>query len=93
MATISIGRKHQLTHRRARDIADRIAKDLQQRFHLDYAWTGDHVDFQRPGLSGRMEVGKDAIRLDVRLGLLLSPLKPVIEREIKAQLDQLIGEA
>ena len=63
MATISIGKKHRLSHRKARDIADRIARDLKERFHLEYAWTGDHVEFHRPGIAGRMEVGKDAIRL------------------------------
>jgi hypothetical protein len=38
-----------------------------------------------------MHVGKDQVSLDVRLGLLLSPIKPAIEREIHAQLDKLFG--
>jgi putative polyhydroxyalkanoate system protein len=66
---------------------------LNRRFELDYAWSGDHVDFERPGVSGRMLVGKDKISLDVNLGWLLTPLKPAIEREITAQLDKLLGKA
>ncbi|HVE49181.1 MAG TPA: polyhydroxyalkanoic acid system family protein [Casimicrobiaceae bacterium] len=90
MPTISIAKKHAMTHRKAKDVAERIATDLRKRFELDYAWSGDDVDFKRPGVSGRMHVGKDVISLDVRLGLLLTPLKPVIEKEIHAQLDKLV---
>ena len=38
-----------------------------------------------------MLVGKDKITLDVKLGFLLTPLKPAIEQEIHAQLDKLFG--
>ena len=55
------------------------------------AWDGDDVHFERPGVSGSMHVGKSEIRLDVRLGLLLTPLKPAIEKEIHAQLDKIAG--
>ncbi len=93
MSTISIAKKHHLTHRKAKDVAEKIAKDLNKRFALEYAWNGDHVDFERPGLSGRMLVGRNEIRLDVKLGLLLSVMKPALEKEIHAQLDGLIGKA
>lgn len=93
MATISIARKHALTHKKAKDVAEKIAKDLRKRFELDYAWEGDHIVFERPGVSGRMLIGADKIRLDASLGWLLTPLKPAIEREIVAQLDKLIGKA
>ena len=90
MAHISIARKHTLTHRKAKAAADKIAKDLKKRFELDYAWEGDHVEFERPGVTGTMRVGKQEIALDVSLSLLLTPLKPAIEREIHAQLDKLV---
>jgi hypothetical protein len=38
-----------------------------------------------------MHVGKSRVALDVQLGLLLTPIKPAIEREIHAQLDKLFG--
>lgn len=90
MPVISIARKHALSHKKAKDVADKIAKDLKKRFELDYAWDGDDVDFERPGVAGRMHVGRDSISLDVKLGLLLTPLKPVIEREIHSALDKLV---
>jgi len=91
MASISITRKHSLTHKKARDAAEKIAKDLKKRFDLDYEWHGEHIDFERPGVSGRMHVGKDKIKIDVQLGLLLGMLKPTIEREIGVQMDKLLA--
>lgn len=91
MASISITRKHSLTQKKAKDVAEKIAKDLRKRFDLDYEWHGDHVDFERPGVSGQMHVGKDKIKIDVQLGLLLGMLKPTIEREIDVQLDKLLA--
>jgi putative polyhydroxyalkanoate system protein len=91
MASISITRKHALSHKRAKEVAEKIAKDLNKRFDLDYEWEGDHVNFARPGVTGRMLVGKDRIKLDVQLGFLLAMLKPAIEKEITAQLDKLIS--
>lgn len=87
MATISISKRHSLTRRKARDAAERVAQDLEQRFALAWSWEGDEVVFERAGVSGRMHVGAKVIRLDVKLGLLLSALKPAFEREIHAQLD------
>ena len=91
MPSISISRAHALSHKKAKDAAERIAKDLKARFGLDYAWDGDDVTFQRPGVSGRMRVGRKEVALDVQLGFLLTAIKPQIEREIHAQLDQLFA--
>ena len=91
MATISIARKHTLSHKKARAAAEKIAKDLNKRFDLDYEWNGERIEFERTGVSGHMSVSKDRIALEVSLGWLLTPLMPVIEREIKAQLDKLLG--
>jgi putative polyhydroxyalkanoate system protein len=90
MASISIARKHHLSHKKAKEVAEKIAKDLKKRFDLDYAWVGDHIEFERAGVHGKMHVAKDSLSLDASLGFLLMPLKPAIEREIHAQLDKLL---
>jgi putative polyhydroxyalkanoate system protein len=89
MASISIAKEHALTHRKAKAAAEELAQDLKERFDLAYEWEGDHVVFERPGVAGRMHVTATHIRLDVKLGLLLTPLKPTIEREIHTRLDKL----
>ena len=62
MASISIARKHHLSHKKAKDVAEKIAKDLNKRFDLDYAWDGDDIDFERPGVTGRCTSARTRIR-------------------------------
>lgn len=91
MPTISITRKHSLTQKKAKAAAEKIAKDLNKRFELAYEWNGDRIEFERSGVTGHLTVGKDRIALEATLGWLLTPLKPVFEREINEQLDKLLG--
>ena len=92
MATISVVKRHHLTHAKAKAVAEKMAKDLHRRFELKCTWDGDECRFERSGLTGKMRVGKDDIKLDVKLGFLLSAVAPSIERAIHEQLDQLVGE-
>lgn len=92
MAKIAIHRPHKLPHKKAREAAETIAKDLKAKFSLDYAWDGDDLSFSRPGVNGEMHVGSKELKLDVELGFLLSALKPAIEREINSQLDLVLGK-
>ena len=90
MGTISIAKDHALSLKKAKEVAEKIAKELRERFDLDYAWVGNRIDFERLGVSGQLVVGRQDIVLDVKLGLLLTPFKGTIEREIIAQLDRLV---
>ncbi len=93
MPSISVTRHHNLDHKRAKTAAEKIARDLKKRFELEYAWDGDHIAFERPGLSGTLKVGKTDVRLDVELSFLLLPLKGPIERAIDKELDTLFKKA
>jgi putative polyhydroxyalkanoate system protein len=92
MAKLSIEKKHQLTHKKAKEAAQRVADDLKARFELKYAWRGNAIEFERPGLTGKMEVGKDNVRLDADLGMILSLLKPKLEAEIHKEFDLRFGK-
>jgi putative polyhydroxyalkanoate system protein len=93
MPAISIKRRHKLDHKKAKAAAEKIARDLNKRFDLAYEWDGDQIEFERPGLSGSLHVGKTNVRLDVELSFLLFALKRPIEQEINKQLDALVGKA
>jgi len=93
MARIAIARKHTLTHRKAREAAQKVADDLKKRFALNYEWKDDTIAFHRPGLRGEMHVGKTDIRLDAELGLLLTVLKPAIEQEVDKEFAKRFGKA
>jgi putative polyhydroxyalkanoate system protein len=93
MPAISIKRRHKLDHKKAKAAAEKIARDLKKRFDLAYEWDGDHIEFERPGLSGSLRVGKTDVRLDVELSFLLFALKGPIEQAINKELDALFGKA
>ena len=92
MAMIAIAKKHALSHQKAKAAAEKIAVDLNKRFDLDYAWKGDEIEFKRSGLSGALQVGKDTVKLDCQLGMMLSLLKPTIEAEVHKQFDKYFGK-
>ena len=92
MAVIFIAKKHQLPHDKAKEAAEKVAKDLNKRFDLNYDWNGDNIEFRRSGLSGTLKVGKREVRLDCELGFVLSLLKPNIEAEVHRQFDKYFGK-
>jgi putative polyhydroxyalkanoate system protein len=92
MARMSIARKHHLTHKKAKEAAQKVADDLKARYDLAYAWRGNQIDFNRPGLSGTMVVSKDEVRLDCELGMLLSLLRPKLESEIDKEFEKRFGK-
>ena len=93
MPTIYIKRTHKLDRKKAHAAARKIAADLNKKFDLVCAWNGDEVEFERPGISGRMHVGKSDLQLDVKLSFLMTPFKSSIEQAIRAELDALFGKA
>ncbi len=92
MTTMSIAKKHHLSHKEAKAAAQKVADDLKDRFDLSYAWRGDSIAFQRSGLTGEMHVGRSEVRLDCQLGLMLTLLKPTLEAAIHKEFDKRFGK-
>ena len=88
MASIDLSRSHSLGKDEARRQADQLAADLSGRFDFDYAWEGDVMHFERPGVNGTIEVRASSIRVSADLSLFLFALKPAIESEIHRYLDE-----
>jgi putative polyhydroxyalkanoate system protein len=92
---IQISRKHALGLTEARRIAFRWAEMAEERFEMECTYeegkTADLVTFSRTGVNGELKVAKDRFELDARLGFLLGAFKDRIEREIVANLDELLA--
>jgi putative polyhydroxyalkanoate system protein len=88
MSEISIRRSHSLALEAARDVAEGLAAKLKKDFDLEWIWKRNVLHFERPGINGELHVTDHDIRLEAKLGLLLSFLKPRIEKEIEAQFDK-----
>lgn len=88
MPKIDIRRPHQLSIAEARAVVDQVAARMHEKFGMDGRWQDDTLLFSRPGVSGSIAVGSDAIQVKAELGLMLAPLKGIVEQEIRRKLDE-----
>lgn len=88
MSDIDIRKTHDFDLEGAQQVADDLARDLSEKFAVDYGWDGDHLLFERTGVHGEIRVDEECVHVRARLGFLLSYLKPAVEREIHRYLDE-----
>lgn len=88
MAVIKVKRNHALGAKMARSAVEKIANKLKKDLDAEYHWKGSSLQFSRSGASGHIDVGDDEVSVEIKLGMLLSPLKGRIERTIEEEIDQ-----
>ena len=88
MDDIVIYRKHGKTLAEARKSAEHMAAELNEEFDLNCAWQGNVLTFERPGVSGKLELDDKEVGVIVNLSFLLTALKPTIEREVHRFFDE-----
>ncbi|HMM55740.1 MAG TPA: polyhydroxyalkanoic acid system family protein [Candidatus Desulfobacillus sp.] len=91
MADILIRRRHALSVRAARRAAEQVASQLGEEFELSYEWDENVLLFRRSGVSGELAVKKGEVSIQVRLGMLLTVIRPRIESEIHRYFDENFG--
>lgn len=89
MADIDISREHSLGLAGARAAAEKLAADLGKRFGLAGEWHGNDLEFQRPGVNGKLSVSDTHVRLEVALGFLLKAMKGSIESAVHQEVEKL----
>ena len=87
MATIKVKRGHSLGMDKAQESVEMLARKLKKDLDADYHWEGPTLKFSRPGASGHIDVSDDSVQVEVRLGMLLSPLKGSIQKTIEDEMD------
>lgn len=88
MPKIDIRRPHQLSITDARAVVDKVAARMREKFGMEGQWEGDTLRFSRPGVSGSIAVESEAIQVRAELGMMLTPLKGMVEQEIRRKLDE-----
>jgi putative polyhydroxyalkanoate system protein len=91
MPSIDIRKPHQLSMAQARDAIEQVAARMQEKLGVEGKWQGDTMHFSRPGVTGTIAVQSDVIAVNVQLGMMLSPLKGMVEQEIRRKLDEHFG--
>lgn len=88
MSRIRVERSHSLGREAARAKAEQLAERLASEYEVRYRWQGDTLEFRRSGAEGSIAVGDSTVRVELKLGLLLSPMGGMIQREIERALDK-----
>ena len=89
MATIHIKRNHGLDKKHIREEVEQLAEKLSNELSINYKWENtDRLIFERTGAKGFIAIGKDDIELEIKLNLMLTPLKGHIEKSISSYLDE-----
>jgi len=90
MAQIDVSRTHHLGQERALSAAERVLEELRHEhgLHLDTLWEGDILHARGRGFEAFLEAGSEHIRVQVRLGLFLLPMRGMIRREVNEYLDR-----
>ena len=92
MANIHIKHPYQMMRDDAKMRVEEIAKKLKKEYKMDYGWKGSKLDFRRSGASGFLELGDGTIELNIKLGMLLAPVKGNIESSIRQNLEKEFGK-
>ena len=95
MATIDVRRAHTLSKEEARKRAEDFARNMEQRFELQWRWEGDRIVFDAPrgaakGTKGTVDVGDKEVRVQIDLPFLLRMLKGTVESKVHEKLDKLL---
>ena len=89
MPSLDIRRPHRLSAAEAHAVIDQVAARMREKFQVQTQWQNDTtLSFERPGINGKIAIGANEIHVSVQLGMLLSPLKGMIEQEIRRKLDE-----
>jgi len=74
-----------MSHAELKQGLDELAEKLGEQYQLECDWQSDDcMGISRSGLDGQLMVGEQEIELTLKLGMLMSAFKGVIETEIKS---------
>ncbi|MGY2957405.1 putative polyhydroxyalkanoate system protein [Pseudomonas sp. TE6349] len=91
MTQISVERKHTLGRDAARAKAQALVDRLSREYDLKASWDSDRVDVARSGANGSVHIGQDSIRVDLKLGMMMSMMSGTIKGEIERALDKALA--
>jgi putative polyhydroxyalkanoate system protein len=65
-----------------------VAERLKEKIQITYRWEGNVLRFERSGAKGQLHVTDTNVRMEIELGLMLRPMKGVIEQKMKDYFDR-----
>ena len=90
LSTIQVNRQHPLGLAGVRLAAEAIAQDMSEEYQLDCEWEDEEETrllFRGAGVNGFLCLTDTNLHLEVRLSLMLLPVRSVLEQEILEYVD------
>ncbi|WP_310011350.1 polyhydroxyalkanoic acid system family protein [Aeromonas salmonicida] len=90
LSTIQVHRQHPLGLAGVRLAAEAIAQDMSEEYQLDCEWEDEEETrllFRGAGVNGFLCLTDTNLQLEVRLSLMLLPVRSVLEQEILEYVD------
>lgn len=91
MPNVHIVQEHTLTHKKAREAAEKVAMKLAEEFELEYEWEGDVLNFERSGVSGSLTLTRHKAEMLIKLGFLFGAFAPMIEAKASEKMKKIFG--
>ena len=92
MSVIRVSRCHQLDQAAREAALDRLVAHLGDTLGASVAREARTIQFDGSGFSGTVTLDAERVVGEVRLGLMMRPLKGVITKEIEAGLDHYLAD-
>lgn len=97
MSDIHMQREHTLGLLNARKLVAEWIEQAETRLGMSCSYqqgeSSDEISFQRPGVTGTVQITEDRFVLDAELGFLLSAFKDKIESEVARRMDKMLAQA
>lgn len=91
MALIDIRHDHTRDCAQSREAIEDLATQLDRKLDMAHHWEGDTLHFSRPGIQGHIAVQPRQIHVSAKLGMMMSPMKGMIEARIRGYLAEHFG--
>lgn len=92
MSTISLRQDHSKTSEELRDLIRQLAIKLEDKYQLKSSWVNDdELVVQRTGIKGRISLAPKEVRVEIKLGLMMSAFKATIQTEIARSMAEKLG--
>ncbi len=92
MADIAKSRNHNLGIDTCKERVEKVAGDIAKKMGIKYAWNGNVCDLSGTGIkNGKITVADSTVSIELNLGLMTKMMKPVIEKEIEAKINEIVA--
>lgn len=75
----------------AKEKVAQLENKLKEKYGVSLTWKGDSAQVKGTGVTGQLTVGDKTIALELKLGLLLKPMRSNIQQAMEHHIDKALA--